>query len=850
MAHLPSPRTALCLAVALASASAAQAQNSSPELATPSAGEPAAKGLAQSEEDRWYCRAGWSRNRPESKDHRENLFMGGIELIRGDLRIQAENAVVVLDEQAFHKGLSSQDSKSASGLPRRGAPIPSSRRSVDEAVLRQRLNRFFSSSSKSSTENSNTLPTELELFRSLYLEGNIVITQGDLIVARASSIYFSAIDNRVVFNDVELRLQGSPSSGVDSIVVIRGKKLVRQGIRTTGRDLSVTTCPAGKPHFEILAGEVEMIEEPDQMVIKSKSNRLAFSGVKVFPLPSLTIRTGEENHFPLKGASAGYSQTEGWKAKVTLGDDMNAVGQGIHDFFGRPDDEFRGDWTLGLGYNQSRGYPIDAQLNYGVEGMYKGRSEGFWLEDSGDDIREIINNLDGSPITETNRHMFRTENRLEIAKNTTLDLALFQAGDAAVYSEFHSHQYLGYKIPETSAYLRNSGDTYLATAGGRWNLTDFSYKDNRSLATSFVEHEPSLSFDWYSEPMFTLPGDHPVLVTSTTNVDQLKSNFDKTVTNPIDDRTVRLNQEVEVAVPLYFGAVNIRPFASGRITHYDNSPTNDEQTRVSFDAGVSLGTRLDRTWKWFDDNGDQDSFRHVLSPTVSFIDRTVVEGDRSDFFQFDKSDALESGSTIRVGLLQRFQHRTTDRKTGSTDSNDFFWLDLAQNFKPNADRDNGGEQLGLTEFEAILRPSPDWVPVGEFQFLVEGEHSWLDNRLRTFNTFGLLHAIGINWFAEYRTDITERGTVGYGVNAPIRRRWAINVSSQYNLTLKENNNYAVSLSRQDHDWRVQFGINYDNISGDTSFQMYFEPTFGGLFTRTRHDAFSDYGNGAADFTRY
>ena len=59
---------------------------------------------------------------------------------------------------------------------------------------------------------------------------------------------------------------------------------------------------------------------------------------------------------------------------------------------------------------QRRGLPLEAGLTYGVPGLYEGRTEAFYIDDSGPNIREIQRTIDGSFIGDTHRSVVRTAN--------------------------------------------------------------------------------------------------------------------------------------------------------------------------------------------------------------------------------------------------------------------------------------------------------------------------------------------------------------------------------------------------------------------------------------------------------
>src|SRR6185436_3803928 len=100
-------------------------------------------------------------------------------------------------------------------------------------------------------------------------------------VARCDRLWISPLDDRMVLEGAELRYLAVDELGHQQTVTVRGPRLVREGRRYTGRDLSITTCSAGEPHVDLLAGEAEILERDDQFEILARGNWLRFSTTRV-----------------------------------------------------------------------------------------------------------------------------------------------------------------------------------------------------------------------------------------------------------------------------------------------------------------------------------------------------------------------------------------------------------------------------------------------------------------------------------------------------------------------------------------------------------------------------------------
>jgi hypothetical protein len=275
-----------------------------------------------------------------------------------------------------------------------------------------------------------------------------------------------------------------------------------------------------------------------------------------------------------------------------------------------------------------------------------------------------------------------------------------------------------------------------------------------------------------------------------------------------------------------------------------------EQERLALDAGVSITTRLSRTFNWVDSQGQATGFRHTMHPSLSFGHLYQVGGMPSDFHQFDSIDRLNENSLIRLGLLNRFQALESTPDSPSDDPgnpwadtvrhSESLFIDLAQNFIPISERDNAGQRLGLLEYELIWRPfvGPD------LRLLFEGEHDWNTDQARTMNAaIRLDRVLGVNWTAGYRTDHMVRGAIQYGAATNLLGRWTLQGRGAYDLQTEQALDYHAFLTRRDHDWVIRVGVSFSQIRDETSVTVDFQPLFGGLF-RPRSDDFAGmYGRG-------
>ncbi|MEZ6036906.1 MAG: LPS assembly protein LptD [Planctomycetota bacterium] len=803
----------------------------------------------------------------ERGDYREWHYQGGaiLRVHKLGLEIRCQNALVLSDAEEVRAAVPTEQS---SGLPRRGLTTPPARRRLTVEQVRERLDRSMRAIGRAGTS-SPAPESTLDLFRYLYCEGGVVVIRDGVEVMRCERLWISPIDDRIVVEQAELRYAtgGGPAA---QTLVVRGPRLVKQGPRWIGEDLLLTTCTAGEPHLALAVREAEIIERDGEFEVRARGQQLQLGGTNVLPVPDARFFTGSQSDNPIRSVTGGYSNILGWQAGVVLGLPNNATGGAVHEFLtGRPAHEFRGDWELGLGWIQERGFPLDGALTYGAEGVYQGRTEVFYLDDNLTDSRgrptnqrEIRRDYDGDLITATQRQAIRSQNRLFLDKDSHFDLVLNWFSDPAVYPEFFGGEYRTEEVPETSTYLHHADGNSLVTLGTRFNLSDFSYRADRALSQRFVEELPVFTYQRLAQPIATLPWQSPLVLDFETEIGQRRSDYDDTADlrflaadRPRSDRSLRIDQLVELSAPFQWGFVSVRPYVSGRGTFYDQTVDGTDELRGAFEGGVQFATRMSRTWRW-SDGEQQHAVRHVIAPRVTYRNRFRVDDRPGEFFQYDDPYAAPTDDPARVGealnarVLSRLEQlgyyrvdalserefvrfelrnllQQNDSQDGLTTPREFLLLDLAQDLFPDSGRDNGGETLGLFYFDLLVQPKLEVGTFNRLTFAVYGDNDWR-NGLQTFDTevqFG--RVLGCNWALEYREDAITKGAVGVGVSTQLLDRWAVFARSQRDLQDDRWLRHSFGLRRDDHDWSIQISASYSPFRGNTVYRIDFLPHFGG-----------------------
>ncbi|MFM1870675.1 MAG: hypothetical protein RL398_97, partial [Planctomycetota bacterium] len=232
-------------------------------------------------------------------DHRELQLFGGFRFTAPHLGldIRGQNAVILSDPVGTQQTIDADD---GSGLQRRGLTPPAPRKRLSAELLRAQIDRSLRAVGQAGAlPQAERFDDKLDLVRYLYFEGGVTVVQGGVEVVRCERLWISPLDDRIVVEQAELRYL-TPGKPGGEVLTVRGPRLVKQGGRWTGRDVTVTTCTAGEPHAALAVGEVEILERDGEFEVRLKGQTLQVGGASVMPLPSARIFTGDQSQFPIR----------------------------------------------------------------------------------------------------------------------------------------------------------------------------------------------------------------------------------------------------------------------------------------------------------------------------------------------------------------------------------------------------------------------------------------------------------------------------------------------------------------------------------------------------------------------
>jgi hypothetical protein len=297
----------------------------------------------------------------------------------------------------------------------------------------------------------------------------------------------------------------------------------------------------------------------------------------------------------------------------------------------------------------------------------------------------------------------------------------------------------------------------------------------------------------------------------------------------------RLDTRQELSMQTSIGHLNVNPFVVGRVTYWDNSfdafsPDQNDQTRLWGAAGVRFSTTMQRIYESVDSSLlDIHRIRHVVEPNATvWVSGTSIE--EGDLPVYDKEvEQLADGNMTRVGITQTFQ--TQRGGPGQWHSVDLLTLS--------------------TDFVFSSNDTPVTSPIGRF-FDYRPELSNAGNFFVVDGVLRLTDATSLTGGVVYDMDLRQQATSDIGIlirQAPqlvaiadlryvnAMNTTYLNLGASYQLTDKYSallgatydatnggfQSTVVEMHRRFSSTVLGVAVAYNDISGETSFGIVFQP---------------------------
>lgn len=709
----------------------------------------------------------------------------------------------------------------------------------------------------------------------VYLEGNIVIRQGDNVV-RAERAYYDARANQALVLNAELQAF-FPLLG--SAVRLRAERLRQHPDQSYhAQNAWVTTSQYGKPGYRVEATDIFVEQRPvnlfggqtapqidpvtGEQIIATQpwttvlNSRLYLDDVPVFYLPYAT-GTPEDITTPLQAAAFQQDQIFGSQF-LTKWDSFSLLGMN------RPEGV---RWYTDLNYYSQRGPSIGTDGAYeSVDAWGNPIQGGFlasYIYDHGDDNL----GLDRRSLTPSDDHRGRinVRHRTFFSLDTIFQGELGFVSDRNYLEQYYESEFDRGKDQETLGYLKHTDENWAGSLLIRPQVNPFEYN---------TQWLPRGDIYALGEPL----GDSILNWSMHSSIGYASLNNVQRPSDPNDilsplpfyqagEGAVAMSRQ-ELAAPFNAGALKITPYALGEAASWGDSFTNESRGRLYGRTGVRASLMAQRImpyvqsdlfnlnglahkmvfsanyavagateslnqisqWNEFDDDAQERFRERLLTNTFAgtlppwFDPRNyAVRSAAATSVTAPYHELVANQHVLALGWNHRLQ-----TKVGPPDRlrlKDWMTLDLGANFYPAANRDNFGEDFGL------LSARYAWN-VGDRTTLLAntlndtfdgGQQIWNLGVLTQRSYRGSLY-VGLRQIRGASLD-SEILTASYSyVMTP--DKWVSTMFTAYDLAENRNRGQSLTVTRIGESFLFHVGVNFDASKDNVGFSFSVEPKFG------------------------
>ncbi len=478
--------------------------------------------------------------------------------------------------------------------------------------------------------------------KSIYIRGNIVMTEGDRTI-NADEIFYNFVDSQALIVNAQMR---SFDQDRDIPIYLRANKLLRVSESIfEAKDIVLTNDEFYMPQISATASSIVVTDTSNlenratkldnakyQAVMEDM--RLKLGETTIFRWPKL-VSSSENPHLPIKSLSIGngssfgtsvetdwyLNRLMGWKEKPGV------------------------DSTLSLDYYSKRGLGVGVDTKYQTDTGY-GEMIGYMIDDNGED--KLGRSRDRNDIEPDNNLRGRAtiRHREYLPYDWQMTLELGYLSDKNFQESFYRDEFNTEKEPETLIHLKRLKNNWAFSWLAKVRINDFQDE---------LEELPTAQFHMVGQDLFG--GLFTYYTHNKFGRFRQRHGDDSTLTGSQESFTFGSSRH-EIDMPLTWGNAKFVPYVAGTFAFDDGDgfSTGLNGKVVDSESSVWLGELGMRTstqfWKvdptihsrlW-----DLNGIKHTLKPHMEF---SVYQ---------ESDDSIDSRNTINIGLSQRWQTKRGD----------------------------------------------------------------------------------------------------------------------------------------------------------------------------------------------
>ncbi|GJM23963.1 MAG: hypothetical protein DHS20C16_03780 [Phycisphaerae bacterium] len=662
---------------------------------------------------------------------------------------------------------------------------------------------------------------------SVYLEGDIVLSNGDQMI-RASRLYYDFAHDRALVLDAVMRMLDP----VRSLPIYVRADMIRQlsAREFVANDAKFTTSEFYTPHYHIGAEELEIVDRTPAVSLAPRQ-RGVITGTYEAKKPTLNLNNVPILFWPYARGNISDTETSLKNVRTGFSGDFGAEFQTRWELFNilgleRPDGF---DGTLRLDYYSKRGPAAGVDLDYETDDSF-GLFRGYFVNDTGkDNLGGRFRNLE--PDSET-RGRFTIRHREYLPDDWQLSFELSYISDRNFLEEYFEQEFDKSKEQETVLFLKKQRDNWAFTAQLQYRILDFLTQ---------TERLPELTFRLIGEPVgdfatfFSENRAGAVRFRPAEKENFLRRLVRASITDgrlgfgqPEESGSVmRADSRQEIEIPFSVGDLRIVPFASIRGTAWDDSPHDGGIQRALGTYGVRASHYMSRIYpdvrsELFDISG----VRHIIkTDVVAWAAHGNVNP--ADLHPFDEVvEGVGDTDGVSIGVRQRFQ--TKRGALGRQRTVDFLTFDVEAGFFNDSHRRNQVTGNEFTNgFVSYTRPensiAQNYVNTSllyrmndSSTLASEMNYDLNDGQVDVFSlTYAVERSPRFSYLVGYRyIGEIESSLLGLGMNYRLNEKYTLAVREQFDIERGQTAEFDVGIIRKFPRWFVGLTFALDEVEDD------------------------------------